>query len=547
MIYKPSHRNTKTIISGNKILRNPSSVSNNQSDISNYNNASLTTNASKNIKRSSSNIIDQLPNKKLNKRNIILPKISKNLKHSSSMSYINSSANISKQTTELIENADLILKERVSKHGLILENNKKLLRSVVMKNSKEICFKNYAISLMKEKRTEINEKQRLMNQALKDFSSQFELDHRIFINYVDMCKKKQKKEEEILANLKEKREKISKNIEVEKIINKKLEELLERTVRSIYIFRAYGSFLNKIFKNYFPYDKLPEINTGLRNYEDIANRLINVYEYEDDGKELPKELNDVELINKKCLVLEDKIINELANKDIMDKEIFKVINNNENYLEQIKISKQDYDNDNNYLEQRKKYYVEQEKKGVNLEFENFKVNDQEYLISYMEFILDLGTIFEKNEISENFIPKGKKKENLIDYFIYCKEILNVLENKEILINNYVTYIDKILFHGNKEERILIQSAIDVQRKINKKENQLKAKRILDEKENARNLRAIERSQRMVIKGRKVILDYPLIKRNIKISKNTHVDKENMKDYFHFCMQDDNNDEQNNDI
>ena len=547
MIYKPSHRNTKTIISGNKILRNPSSVSNNQSDISNYNNASLTTNASKNIKRSSSNIIDQLPNKKLNKRNIILPKISKNLKHSSSMSYINSSANISKQTTELIENADLILKERVSKHGLILENNKKLLRSVVMKNSKEICFKNYAISLMKEKRTEINEKQRLMNQALKDFSSQFELDHRIFINYVDMCKKKQKKEEEILANLKEKREKISKNIEVEKIINKKLEELLERTVRSIYIFRAYGSFLNKIFKNYFPYDKLPEINTGLRNYEDIANRLINVYEYEDDGKELPKELNDVELINKKCLVLEDKIINELANKDIMDKEIFKVINNNENYLEQIKISKQDYDNDNNYLEQRKKYYVEQEKKGVNLEFENFKVNDQEYLISYMEFILDLGTIFEKNEISENFIPKGKKKENLIDYFIYCKEILNVLENKEILINNYVTYIDKILFHGNKEERILIQSAIDVQRKINKKENQLKAKRILDEKENARNLRAIERSQRMVIKGRKVILDYPLIKRNIKINKNTHVDKENMKDYFHFCMQDDNNDEQNNDI
>ena len=547
MKYKPILRNSK-ILSGNRIVSNPSFVSNNQSEISNYNNASLTTNASKVIKHSSSNIIFQPLNKNLNRRNIILPKITKNLQHSSSMSYINSvSTNISKQTTELMENADQILKDRASNHGLTYENNKKLLRSVAMKNSKEICFKNYAISLMKEKRTEINEKARLMNQALKDFTTQFELDHKIFINYVDICKKKQKKEEEILSNLKEKREKISKNIEEEKKVNKRLEELLERTVRTIYIYRAYGSFLNKIFQNYFPYDKLPEINSGFRNYEDIANRLITIYEFEDDGKELPKELNDIELLNKKCLALEDKIILEIANKDIMDKEIFKVKNNNENFLEQIKISKKDYDNDNNYLELKKKYYMEQDKNGEDLEFENFKVNDQEYLINYMEFILDLGEVFEKNEIPENLVPKGKNKENLLDYFIYCKKILNVLENKEIIINNYITFIDKILLRGDKEQKILIQSAIDVQRKINKRENQLKAKRILDEKENARNLRAIERSQRMVVKGRKVAIDYPIIKRNIKISKYIPVVKENMKDYFHFCMQDDNNTEQNNDI
>ena len=549
MKFKPILRNTKIILSRNRIIRNPSFASHNQSEISNNNNASLTTNTSKIIKNSSSNIIiDQFSNKNINKRNIILPKISKNLQHSSSMNYLNSaSTNISKRTTNLIENADKILKERVNNHGLPFENNKKLIRSVAMKNSKEICLKNYAISLMKEKRTEINEKARLMNKALKDFSTQFEIDHKIFINYIDMCKKKQKKEEEILSSLKEKREKISKNIEEEKNINKRLEEDLERKVRSIYIFIAYGSFLNRIFKNYFPYDKLPEINAGIRNYEDIANKLINIYEYEDDGKELPKELNDVELLNKKCLVLEDKIIVELANKEIMDKEIFKVRNNNENYLEQIKISKKDYDNDNKYLQEKKNFYALQEKKDGNVEFEDFKVNDQEYLINYMEFILDLGDIFEKNEIPDNFIPKGRSKENLLDYFIYCRKILSILENKEIIINNYVSSIDKILFHGDKQEKILMQNSIDVQRKINKRENQLKAKRILDEKENARNLRAIERSQRMVITGRKVAIDFPKIKKNIKISKHLPVNEDKMIDYFHFCMQDNNDNGHNNDI
>ena len=468
------------------------------------NNVSVTTNAS--VIQGKANKSSLMQNYLNNHKILKKVRIRKLNRCVSTSNMYPSTTNTSKKTMEILENADQIMRERAKNHGTIIAGGKNLLRSVALKVSKEICYKNYSISLLKEKRTQINEKEFLISKALKEYDDQYEFDHRKFNDFIEEVKQKQKKEEDTIIKLKERRERKENIFEHEKLLNKKLDETLDRKVKEFYIIKGYGSFVHKILEKPFVYDSIPELNSRLRDHEKIANIIINLYEREDQYNELPKELEDNDIITKKYLLLENKIIRSLSNKEDLDKELENIKKNYENELQQLKLSKLDYESDLNY--------VKNEKNNVNIDMKNYKIHEDENLENYLYFITDLG-----KEIGTNLpIPILKDKKYLNDFVAYSKKTLLALENKEEKINSNILEIQNILDHGDIKDKELMEKLILKQKNINKKENQIRLKKLQEEIKIKKDIKTIERSKRIVIKGRKVILDYPIIKNKHMIKK-----------------------------
>ena len=530
MKLKPLINSSRSIKNLNRIFpRNNSFVSNN-SEMS-INNISSTTNASR-VKR----IPNVLPKLITPKNNYILKnvKINNNFKRSSSVTSLSNlytpstmSTKSSKQTAELIDSAEQIMRERMKNHGVVLAGGKFLLKSIALRISKEVSQRNYTINLLKEKRTQINEKERIINQALKEFSEQYESDHKKFIDFVEEEKRKQKLEEETMNNIKERREKREESLNEEGLRKKRLDEMLERKVKDFYVLKSYGSFFNKVFDKYFAYDETSKIDNREKNYEKIMNKIIEIYEKKDKYEKLPKELDDEELLMKKYLLLEDKIMNGLANKELLDKEILKQQKYFEKELEQLRFSLNDYESDFIYLKT--------EKNNVNIEMRNYKIHEDGSLENILDMILELG-----KEIGTNWpVPVSKDIKNLGDYVLYAKKTIDTLKNKEVLINQGITEIENAIIYGNKVEKSLMEKSILEQKKINKRDNQLKAKQYLEEIKNQKNLRAIERAQKMVVTGRKA-LNYSIFKNKKKIKKIIKKGKDDDYGYIYYATDNEDN-------
>ena len=61
-------------------------------------------------------------------------------------------------------------------------------------------------------------------------------------------------------------------------INKKINENIIKTIKSICTLRRYGNFVHKVFNIPFAYDDLVELNKRIKNYEDVMEKIINIYE-----------------------------------------------------------------------------------------------------------------------------------------------------------------------------------------------------------------------------------------------------------------------------
>ena len=529
MKLKPILNSSNSIKSINqKIPRNNSFVSNN-SEYS-INNISATTNASR-VKR----IPNILPKLITPKNNYILKniKINNNFKRSSSVTSLSNiftpsaiTAKSSMQTIKLLDNAEQIMRERMKNHGVVIAGGKFLLKSLALKISKEVSQRNYTINLLKEKRTQINEKERIINQALKEFSEQYESDHKKFIDFVEEEKKKQKLEEETMNNIKERREKKEQNLKEESFMKKRLDDMLERKIKDIYVLKSYGSFFNKVFDKYFPYDETSKIERE-KNYEKIANKIIEIYEKKDKYEKLPKELEDEELLMKKYLLLEDKIMSGLANKEILDKELLKQKKYFEKELEQLKFSLNDYENDFNY--------IKTEKNNVYIEMKGYKIHEDNFLEDILGMICELG-----KEIGTLWpVPVSKDKRNLGDFVLYAKKTINTLKNKEVIINQGITEIENAILYGNKDEKYFMEKSISEQRKINKRDNQLKTKQYLEEIKNQKNLRSIERARKVVVIGRKA-LNYSIFKNKKKMKKIIPKGKNDDYGYIYYATDNEDN-------
>lgn len=484
---------------------NISSISSPTNDTNNnksHNNISITTNIS--LKRNNSNIssvkfpIIYSPSHFNNEKNFLFKK---RLYKSESTGKMSPKF---KYSMEILENADEIIKDRIKNKEIIKLRNKKLAKNIALKQSKDISLKNYIIGLLQQKRIQINENDRVMNQALKEFSKQYENDYRAFIDYVEDVKKKAKEEEDKINNLKKSREKkelILKDLNLE---YKKLDEHLEKRIKKIYILKAYGSFVHKVFGIKFNYDSLPDIGSRERNYELIEDLLIKKYNNKDQYEELPKILENPNSLFQKIEQLEESINQMSNNKYILDKENKMLESEYISELSILKKNLEEYKNDFENIN-RKKNIQEKIKSCYNIEESN---NDIELSMS---FIFELG-----KDIGINYSKKSKIS-NIKEYLEYCEKVLKTMQNFEETINNYINEIENILINGDEESKQLIQKCIIKKKRINKNENQLRIKMMQEAKINEKNMRYMNRAQRLVITGRKVGAIFPKI-RKIKIHK-----------------------------
>ena len=482
----------------NRVLIRNSSFFSNNSEFS-LNNNSSTTNASAVRKQPRF-----LPKLKTPRNNQILKNINfdffikkKNLGVNYYIEPKPSSRLSIKEQDNLISNADNILRQRTSKIGSLISFDKKNHRRMALGIAKGISQKNYTINLLKEQRTKINEKEILIEQAVKDFSEQYENDYRKFIEFVANEKRKQQLEDEVVNNIKEKMEKKKLDLDEENLMNKRLEETLDRKIREIFTLISYGSFINSIFNKTFSFDGIEEGDPHRRNIERIANDLINIYETKNKYEAIPKELNDIQDLSKSYDIYEDKILMELRNKDIAKKEIEKQRKSYKKELEQIKLSLLVYENDFKNIKKEKNIVIS--------EMKNFKLSQNEILEMILTCTIELG-----KEIGTDFpIPNSMDKENLIDFQIYAKKTLDVLKNQEVLINNLICKIENTIEYGNIDEKILMDKCIGEQKKVNKKEKQLKMKMMKEELKYQRNQKAIKRMNKVVVGGRKVPMIFNL--------------------------------------
>ena len=488
-----------------KIIRSYALKSKNNEN--NLNNISATTNAS--ALKNSINNSALLPKK----NTIFLKKIKLNDKFKSKRALNNSEINLSnlkKSTIEILENADQIMKERSKFHGLGVAGGKQLLRSVALKISKDVCYKNYIIKLLKERRIEINEKECIINKVFENFNEQYEKDYQKFNNFTEEVKEKQRKEEEAIIEFRKIREKTEKIYESEFLLNKKLSENLERKIKELFEIKRYGSFVHKILGKNFIYDRIPEIKTREKNYEQIVDFVINLYETKGKYNDFPKELEETNSFMKNFIQLEDEILSNISKKELLGKEIEKIQENLNNELEQLKLSKEDYENDI--------HYITNDIKNVKLEMQNFKIHRDENFDDYLGYILELG----KEIGALEKIPKIIDKKYLTDLVDISKKTLQKLRNLEDTINSNILKIENVLDYGPKKDSELMEQLI-----LNQKNKNLRMRQLLIlEKQNdmkiLKNLQIIERIKKIVITGRKIPFNYPIEKKkniNKKIKKN----------------------------
>ena len=503
----PIINGANSIINSNKFhrknfVRNASFISLPNNQDNSKNNISTTTNASV-AKLNSPRNFNIFPIAKSPKQSIETY-FNKNLSNCSSRTLLSPiSPRIKRKKIKILEKADIIVKRRLKINKILIDDAKKNAKIKAIKMSKDISLKNYIIKLLVDKRSQIYEKEREMNNALKAFTNQYDIDNKMFNEYIEEVKRKQELDEDLISKIKIEKEKKEKILNEQIFELKRLEDYLEKKLKLLYGTHIYAAFVHKIFDIKFNYANMPGLNR-IKNVEEIIDKIINIYDTIDKFQPLPSILKDEELFYQKYVQFEEKIIHHMEARDIIMKDIYKM---NDYYKKELKLL------DNNYKEYEKDLnYLKEDLFSIKKSMKNLKIRDTNNIENYIEYIVDLG-----KEIVEK-VPKKNFKENINEYTTYCKDVLLSLEEKEVTINNYINEINLILNFGENDDKILLKKCIKDRKKVNKIVNQLRIKQKQEQLENEKNLRYIRRAQRIVVKERNASPVFPLIKHVHKIKK-----------------------------
>ena len=115
-----------------------------------------------------------------------------------------------------------------------------------------------------------------------------------------------------------------------------------------------------------------------------------------------------------------------------------------------------------------------------------------------------------------------------DYYLYCKNIKESLEIKEKNVNEFIRKIDNVLQNGENEDKELIMTVLSNIKKENKYKKIISIKKQKEELDNLKKLNAIKRSEKYIIRGRRINIKMPLNKNKKNIKKI--IKKKNKDDY-----------------
>ena len=438
-------------------------------------------------------------------------------------------ASIMREKQLELNEADKIMNER-EKRGLgggLGGNSRKKMK--ILQKSREICLDNYMITQLRQKRTEISKKEFFVEKALKQSEKQYEKDYRAFIDFVGDIKRKEKKEEEILNKLKNKKDETESRLNEELLVNKKLVERCDIMIKTIVLLKTYGSFVHKVFNTYFIYDELSKSKLHYKNDIHLKDKLIAVYE---KSKSLPEsyeeEINNIlnydESLMQQYSQYEEKVVKMLEDKNYINKEITNIKINGEIQIE-------DLTKKLNEAEKEFKKLIF-EKKSILSSMKEYQINTLSQMNELSNYILELGILTGVQS------PKQNTLENITDFLCYCKDTVNTLGEKEKMVNNYIEEIDEIINNGNDKDKKIIEQLLFERKKLIKKEKQQKLKNEQDEHEKKKKLKAIERAKRIVIKGRKIyenIAEWKRFHKDVQIKES---DDEDDNQYLYYSSEDD---------
>ena len=234
----------------NKVRSLPSIRGYNNNDNS-LNNISSTTNASviKNTQINSSILIEKYP-KKYRPLKRIKFNNNKNISMDSKDLFF-STKNINKKTLKIFENADYILEKRNKFKILAYDERKYKNKNLALELNKKLSEKNNYIKLLKISRSQIIEKELLINKSLKEYNEQLNLDYKNFNNYIRNEKNNQNFVDQTINKYKEIRERQEEQIKEELLLNKRLGIILEKKIKDFYDIKDYGIFFHRLIDRPF--------------------------------------------------------------------------------------------------------------------------------------------------------------------------------------------------------------------------------------------------------------------------------------------------------
>ena len=479
---------------------NSSEISFNNNSISNTTKASLTKNNSSTI----------LVSNKLQKLRKI--KLNNSIGNIVENQFYYPKTNLNKSSLKILEKADEVMKQRNNSNNYIMEGGKNYSKKFILRESKDISKKNYSINLLKQKRTEINLKSFLMEQAVKNFNNQFDKDYHDFNMFISI------KEEDVLGKVIQIREKTDAILKQEQSLYDSLKESIMKRVKAFYSLKKFGSFFHELIDTPFLYNKVPDKNSENLDFEDISDAIINIYEREEKYIDLPDDLNDDDLFMNKYIQLEDMVLHKLRVKRSLEKEIKKDIMMHEKELELIRQVKNQYERDLGFFKE--------ERFLVNLELKSSSIYTYCNFDDFLDYIADLGL-----EVGvEGNTPK-KLGEDCDEYITYGTKTLKILESMEFEINKYIDIIEKIVAKEEKNKENIIKDIILKQKNINKLDFKLSFKQIQEKMKLEKDLKTIEKGRKLIFKGR-IIYNYPNVK-HIKKIKKLIIKEENDEDELRY--------------
>ena len=496
--------------------------SNNLDNILNINNI-YNINKSKNINRSISpskadinsilnpkfltiinNTIQPNPNKiiKLPQPITVLPKISKKV---------------------LLTEADVLVKKRKKQDGLIAPH---IATNITLKRSGEINLKNYVIRKIKEKRVELKNDEKKMTENFKKNKKIYDKRYKGFLDSIEAEQRKQKDEENELYKLRLEIDNQTNILNKELIKNKKLLSEIKKIINSIISFTKYGSFIHKVFEHKFIYEELKDLDG--KDFYYVMNKYIDIYDkyiqdkiFQNEEKEFLNILlsNGVNYLSTLFFDMEEKIRIHLNNNNAINEEITNLNNKNTNEINLLMNKRNEREND--------KMMLNEDQKKQTLLIKDFEDYDIKENYIYLKYIIELNEILVEN-----------KKKKLINDFVvnedtklFCDDTIKKLEQKESLINKYIIEIENIFKNGNNKDKSLIEEIVEDKKKMNLKQK-VEIRKIQEENEMKKKVKTKD-EQRIVIKGRKVIQDFPLIKNNKKKKKVLSKKKNDDYDYLYY--------------
>ena len=451
----------------------------------------------------------------------------------------------------LLKTANNILKQR-SNEKIFLYSLRRNSKNEVINNIKEISLRNYHIDLLKKKRIDIDTKENYINHSLMQSSHKLEKDYKNFLNIVDMLKTEQKKDEEKLGQINYIYDTTLNELNKEININKKLNNNIVKIIKLISNYKTYGSFLYKIFDMTYPYEEIAELDNRLKISEDLREKVINVFSKYD--KVDISIFGDDQTLMDKFDKYEEKLIKHLSNKEKLIKEYNTMVIENKNELNILKEKIKIFNEDLNEATYKKKKLTElminifdltkDEEDDIN--YISNKQYIDENLKACINCINEIGNCLEiqnefggRNKIDTNI---NYDLQNLKEHIDYAKDIIKCLEEKERLVNEYTKKINDIMKTGSYKDKQIIANLMAKIKRDNKFKNIVNIKNKREELSNVKRLNAIKRSQKYVVRQKKIFIDAPVKNKQNK-TKKIKVKENNEYEYLNYSSED-SNDEDN---